>query len=309
MSLLAAIDRVDTLPYSTKNLSYYTFAAHDGTPIGYLDLSIASHFEKEPHFIVDHETQTVSLEGSLSLFEARNEVFAATAARWRQLDEFRDSLHHGWRDELYTVYNPLKVPYLLVERAFLVLIGVITYGIHVNGYVPANRSSTGTLQLWIPTRAHNKPTYPGMLDNTVAGGLGHPYGVYETLIKESYEEAGLDEDFVKKRAHCAGVLLYMYQPKGDSSGPVQPEVEYIYDIDFDDETTVVPKPIDGEAQDFTLMEVSEVLRQLEAGRFKPNCGLVIVDFLIRHGIVTPESEPDYMEIVSRVHRRMPFPTR
>lgn len=309
MSLLAAIARVDTLPYTTANTSYYIFQAHEGTAIGYLDASIAQHFEEEAHFTVDHQHKTVSLDSSLALFEARNEVFAATAARWRKLDEFGDSLQSGWRNELYTVYNPLHVPYLLVERAFLVLIGVVTYGIHVNGYVPANRSSTGTLKLWVPRRAKDKPTYPGMLDNMVAGGLGHPFGVWETLVKESYEEAGLDEEFVTKKAQSVGVLLYMYQPKGNDSGPVQPEVEYIFDVAFDDETSVVPQPVDGEAQDFTLMEVSEILRQVEAGQFKPNCGLVIVDFLVRHGVVTAESEPDYMEIVSRMHRRMPFPTQ
>ncbi len=44
------------------------------------------------------------------------------------------------------------------------------------------------------------------------------------------------------------------------------------------------------------------------GEFKPNCALVLLDFFVRHGIVTAENEPDYIDIVSRLHRRVEFPT-
>ena len=79
--------------------------------------------------------------------------------------------------------------------------------------------------------------------------------------------------------------------------------------EFDNETDVLPYPEDGEAEDFTLMDVSEVLDRLLNNEFKPNCGLVVTDFLVRHGsYITPESDENYLEIVSRCHRMMPFPT-
>lgn len=37
--------------------------------------------------------------------------------------------------------------------------------------------------------------------------------------------------------------------------------------------------------------------------------LVLLSFFVRRGILTPENEPDYIEIVSRLHRRLEFPTR
>ena len=52
------------------------------------------------------------------------------------------------------------------------------------------------------------------------------------------------------------------------------------------------------------MPVSEVMDALHAGQFKPNSGLMMVDFLIRHGLVTPENEPAYAEIMTRMHRRL-----
>jgi hypothetical protein len=34
--------------------------------------------------------------------------------------------------------------------------------------------------------------------------------------------------------------------------------------------------------------------------------LVIVDFLVRHGYVSPENEPHYVDIVTRLHGRFDF---
>lgn len=135
--------------------------------------------------------------------------------------------------------------------------------------------------------------------------MGYPYSLTETVIKECFEEAGLEEEFVKSHIKSTGVVSYMYLTK---DGRVQPEVEYTYDIKFDDEENII-KPQDGEAEDFQLLDVDQVLEKLHNKEFKPNCGLIIVDFLIRHGYITPENEPNYLEIVSRCHVAMPFATR
>lgn len=31
--------------------------------------------------------------------------------------------------------------------------------------------------------------------------------------------------------------------------------------------------------------------------------VVVIDFLIRHGYLTPDNEPDYLNIVTRMHTR------
>lgn len=53
-----------------------------------------------------------------------------------------------------------------------------------------------------------------------------------------------------------------------------------------------------------LLTVPQVVEALHSGEFKPNCGLILVDFFVRHGIVTPENEPNYLEISWRSHRRL-----
>jgi hypothetical protein len=54
--------------------------------------------------------------------------------------------------------------------------------------------------------------------------------------------------------------------------------------------------------DVQLLTIPEVLDALHNGGFKPNCGLILVDFLIRHNLVTPEEEPNYFEIIWRTKR-------
>ena len=87
---------------------------------------------------------------------------------------------------------------------------------------------------------------------------------------------------------------------------MQPEVQYVYDIELPED--VVPKPGDDEVEEFYLWSVDEVQAAMAKGEFKPNCALVVLDFLIRHGVLTPANEKDYIEIVSRLHRRLEFPT-
>lgn len=301
MSLLSIIDHVDTFPY-THDDHYYTFKSHTGKSLGFIVPEVAARFEA-PQFLVDNKAKTVVISPELSDFEQRNKVFAELATKWRAYDALLDA---GWRNELYTVYEPRTEPYFLAERAFACFLGVVTYGVHINGYIPADKSRSGKIEMWIPRRAADKSTYPGMLDNTIAGGLGYPYGIWENVVKECYEEGGLSAEFVETHIKSAGVISYLCQPYGPK-GHAQPEVEYIYDLAFDSESENVPHPVDGEAQDFTLMDIDEI--RLRMSEFKPNCALVIIDFLIRHGQVTPENEPNYLEIVSRLHRKMPFATR
>jgi hypothetical protein len=45
-------------------------------------------------------------------------------------------------------------------------------------------------------------------------------------------------------------------------------------------------------------------RVRETDDFKPNCSLVIIDFLVRRGLIDPES-PDYLAIVNGLRPPLP----
>ena len=164
------------------------------------------------------------------------------------------------------------------------------------------------MKIWVPQRAANNQTYGSFLDNSVAGGIASGESSFECLVRESQEEASLPEDIVRKSVMSVGTVSYFHirdRRAGGETRLLQPEIQYVYDLELPED--VIPKPGDTEVAEFTLMTLDEVKQALADGKFKPNCALVLLDFFVRHGILT-EKDPGYIEIVARLHRRLEFPT-
>ena len=179
---------------------------------------------------------------------------------------------------MYPVYAPKGVLLFTIERSAAALFGLVTYGAHLTAFVK-DPSYPGGMALWTPTRSRTKSTYPGYLDNTVAGGIAAGYSAFETVVKESAEEASLTEELIQERAKSVGAISYFYirsEGAGGESGLMQPEVQYCYDLDLSDKRDVVPKPCDDEVENFQLLDVEQVKEKLSQGLFKPNCALVIL---------------------------------
>ncbi len=192
------------------------------------------------------------------------------------------------------------------------LFGTASRGAHLTLYT--RRPSTG-LHIWVARRAPTLHTYPGMLDTTVAGGVQAASTPRGCVAAEAAEEAGLDREWVAREARAAGCVSYVARrPRrqggddddDDEALPVTPTVLYVFDLEVGPD--VQPRPEDGEVVAFYLWDVARVCRAMAAGEFKPNCNLVMLDFFVRHGIVTPENEPGYVDIVARLHRPLPVPT-
>ncbi len=207
-------------------------------------------------------------------------------------------------------------------------------GNNKNGSNGSSSSSSSSdrgsdMRIWVPRRSRTKHTFSGMLDNTVAGGTAVGEAPLTCLVREAAEEAGLPAELVRTRAVACGALAYFYVREaraGGETGLFQPECEYVYDLELGSGNSsssgtsgvtaaaaaaaaadVQPRPNDDEVESFSLYSVAEVCAALGRGEFKPNCASVMIDFLIRHGILTPENEPDYIEIQTRLHRRLEFP--
>ena len=199
----------------------------------------------------------------------------------------------------------------------------MSYGVHMTCYVTDVAVSYG-MKLWVPRRAKCKSTYGGMLDNTVAGGIASGEDPFESLVREADEEASLPKKLVRKDAKACGTVTYIHvrdARAGGEVGLIQPECQFVYDLELP--ADVVPQPNDTEVEvcdsnssifemltlceAFYLWSIEEVKESLAKGEFKPNCALLIIDFFIRHGILTPENESNYDEIKSRIHRKIDFP--
>ena len=113
----------------------------------------------------------------------------------------------------------------------------------------------------------------------------------------------MEESLARFAMKQNGVISYFYCTK---LGWRQPEVEYTYDILVPD--SFQPKPVDGEAESFELMEIDQIIPLMKQGKFKPNCALVLIDFLIRHGFLTMENcDCDYVKLVCSLHNDLRLP--
>ncbi|WPL19845.1 hypothetical protein Thiowin_04992 [Thiorhodovibrio winogradskyi] len=181
-----------------------------------------------------------------------------------------------------------------IDRAHAPFFGTRAFGQHLNGYV---RGHDG-LELWVARRAPDRRHYPNRLDNMVAGGLPHGADLRENLRKECFEEAGLSAE-IADRALPVGAISYCRATRAG----LKPDLMYCYDLELPAELT--PVCTDGEVAAFERWPIEQVMQTVrESDEFKLNCNLVIIDFLIRHGQITPD-DPDYFELVQRL--RSPIP--
>ena len=253
---------------------------------------------------VDPDTRTVTLASDRHPSGSHSEIIKATLDDAREDDVFK--VLRGWRNELYPIHgHHSHHDSISMERSATPLFGINQYGVHMTAYV----NTEDGIKIWVPRRAATKQTYGGMLDNTVAGGLAAGEEPFEALVREASEEASLPEQLVRQHAKPCGTVSYFYirdEKAGGETGLLQPECQYAYDMEV--KLDVIPVPNDDEVETFYLWTIDEVKTALGKGEFKPNCAMLLLDFFIRHGILTAENEKDYIEIVSRLHRRMPFPT-
>jgi 8-oxo-dGTP pyrophosphatase MutT (NUDIX family) len=296
--------QVDPDLYAVSISTYFELrvASHDYA-LGYMLPSVANVFRGIPHWEIDDDERILTITDGASAVE-RSAIVEKTLLALRTTGHFK--VLDKWRDELYPVYGRKRELLFSVERAASPLFGVVTYGVHLTAFV---RKEDGELRFWIPRRARSKQTYGGMLDNAVAGGIATGETAFESMIRESAEEASLPEDVVRKNVKACGTITYSCIRSGKAGGEtglLQPECEYIYDLELPED--VIPKPGDDEVEEFYLWGVDEVKAAMAKGEFKPNCAMVMIDFFVRHGILTAENEPDYIEIVARLHRRFEFPT-
>ncbi len=251
-----------------------------GEIVGHLRDGIAARLTSFPS-VFSVETDRILLAPELSDYVARSEAVAEVAAALAE-----DGAISGLRGELYPVGTGFSVPPLLqLDRAAVPAFGVRAYGVHLSGYVREGDA----LKMWIGRRSPNKRTYPGLLDNMVAGGQPIGIGLMDNLVKECAEEAAIPEALARK-AVPVGAITYVHEaPEG-----LKPDVQFCFELELP--ADFVPRNTDGEITEFYLWPIEQVAETVrDTNEFKFNCNLVIIDFLVRHGLIAPE-HPDYVAI-------------
>lgn len=128
----------------------------------------------------------------------------------------------------------------------------------------------------------------------VCGGLSVGYGVRETAVKEAAEEASIPEHLTKDMRPAGAISLFFESERG-----LFPNTEYVFDLELP--LDFVPNNADGEVQDFALLCAKDCYERLFSSDFKTTSVPVVLDFLIRQGLVTPETEPNYTQVLELLH--------
>jgi len=272
VSFLEKIQQCNTVDYS----GFVPLLVKD-TRVGWLRHDFLDAIKSYPDTFVCDEQQA-SLHPDLNTFDARSRAVTAVS---------QSLLSAGIIKQLYGEVYPASVndpeqPLFLLDRAVASCFGTRTYGQHLNGYVRADAQ----LQMWIGRRAKDRGFYPGKLDQLVAGGLPYDLSLQDNLRKECFEEAGIDAALADQARPVGSITCTYENERG-----IKPETIYCYDLELS--VDFQPQCQDGEVDEFMLLPIDEVAAMVrDSDEFKLNCNLVVLDFLIRHGVLS-EDEPNF----------------
>ncbi|KAK0881540.1 hypothetical protein LTR87_004681 [Friedmanniomyces endolithicus] len=307
-SYLSLVAACDDFPYDPAAVeAYYQLnLPNDRRPHGYMLPEIVDQMPWTADFAICHDqprsVTVLDSSNGTDTVSAVNDAFARIVNDCVERKLF--DLLCGQHSEPFAIVGANYERPVHVERFAAALFGLTQTGAHLIAYTMD--PDTG-MKLWIPRRAAHLYTYPGKLDTTVAGGMKAGSSPYNTVIAEAQEEASFDEVLLRQHARSRGAVSHMSVTGTGfpgEQGLVVPNVDFIYDMELPPD--VVPKPQDGEVGEFYCMSVEEVQAALLREEFKPEPAAVLIDFLIRHSFITPENEPEFVEITTRLHRRLPF---
>lgn len=194
------------------------------------------------------------------------------------------------------------------------IFGIATAGVHLNVYTVIGQER----HMWVAQRSLKK-SYPGMLDQTVAGGMDFEdgYNPWATLEHEAEEEAGLILDRATKKMTREGVEVGVVrgpsrmtfydkrdQYAGGDEGTLEPGVRFVFDMEVSADFVMTP----AEDQSFLLIPMSEVVDQLGAGQWKPNSGLTTLESLLRNGYIVDGGDGTVKKLQKKLQRELPMRT-
>lgn len=257
----------------------------DGTRVGWLKCEFISHLARWPDiFHVSDEAV------DLLLPDVGMEERSSRVAEVLQQLVLQGVITHLHGEQYVATPTTREHGLLWLDRAAAPYFGIRAFGQHMNGYVVDD----GELKLWLGRRSDDRVHFPGKLDNMVAGGLPANIGLQKNLLKECWEEAGIDSKLAAGARPVGAITYNMETAKG-----LKPDTLYCYDLQLP--ASFRPNCNDGEVAGFELLSVKDVMEIVrDSDEFKLNCNLVVIDFFIRHGQLGPDNE-EYCEIISGLH--------
>ncbi|KAK7707567.1 hypothetical protein SLS64_007086 [Diaporthe eres] len=299
---LQLVDRVDVWPYFTKDPGqykkfmepYFYFMIEGFTkPFGYIHRGFVRQLEWPDFWVINADKRFVTLTSGND-FNTRTQLVQETLVKGHEPGSV--PILKRLSKENFPLYDSNGQHVLDMDGAGLDLFGVANFSVHLIAWVNTDEG----IKYWIPRRA-GRMSYPNMLDNTVGGSLRTGEAPMECIVRECEEEIRLDPAYTREHIRACGTASYQMAANECGSPGCQLQTQYLYEMEL--RADIVPRIGDGEVAELALMTIEEVRDSMRNGEFKLNCNMTWLAFLIRHGHLTAENEPDFLEICARLHRR------
>lgn len=275
--------------------SYYYFMIEGfAKPFGYIHLDCVRQLEWPEFWKVDAENRFVTLTSGND-FNTRTRLVQETLLKGHEAGSV--PVLKKLAKEDFPLYDDNGQHVLDMDGSGLDLFGVANFSVHLIAWVKTDDG----IKYWVPRRSASRMSFPNMLDNTVGGSLTTGEAPIDCIVRECEEEICLDRVYTRENIKACGTASYQMVVNDRNLVGCQLQTQYLYEMEL--QPSITPKIGDGEVAELALRTIEEVRAFMRNGEFKLNCNMTWLAFLIRHGYLTAENEPDFLEICARLHRK------
>ncbi|KAG8158982.1 hypothetical protein KVR01_011425 [Diaporthe batatas] len=262
-------------------------------PFGYVHNRFVEQIDWPEYWEIDHEKKLLSLISTPD-FGTRSQLMNETL-RINHESQKVPALAR-WSEEDFPLYSDTGEHVLDMNGSGVDVLGIVNFSVHMIGWVMTAEG----IKLWVPRRS-GRMSYPGMLDDTAGGSLPSGVRPIDGIVRECEDKICLDPTYTRANIKSCGTSSFQLCVSDSHLPACQHQVQYLYEIEFRE--GIRPKIGDGEIGELNLMTVDEVQEAMSNDEFKLSCNMTYLAFLIRHGYINAENEPELPEICARLHRR------
>ena len=174
-----------------------------------------------------------------------------------------------WRNEKLAVRNTDGQRIGRVERGACRALGISAEAVHLVG-------CNETQQIWIQKRALTKTNDPGKWDTMVGGMISAGDTLESALARETWEEAGITLDSTTNLRWRGRVGINRPNTIDGGVGYVDERIDWFECLVPGD---LRPISLDGEVEQFALVERAELKQMLASGAFTLEAAMILVHYV------------------------------